>query len=193
MNVNDGAMTSSPGPTPAVASARCSPVVHEVVATPCFAPTYAATAFSNSATFGPWVTQPLLMDSYGARASSSPSDGFVIGTFIFLRVSTATFQHLSSPLDELAHAVFEAGLGLEAEQFPRPSGIAHPPRGERALRLGLELHSDGAAGEPKEQRREVAHARLDPAADVHDSRLRLGRAREHIRPRDVADVHEIDR
>ena len=66
-------MTSSPGPMPSVASARWSPVEHEVVATPCFAPTYAATAFSNAATFGP-LTQPLLIDSYGARASSSPSE-----------------------------------------------------------------------------------------------------------------------
>src|ERR671934_3118083 len=89
MNVKEGTITSSPGPTPIAASARWRPVVHEVVATPYFAPTYAATAFSNSATLGPCVTQPLLIDSYGARASSSPSDGFVIGTLIFLRASTA--------------------------------------------------------------------------------------------------------
>jgi len=83
-------MTSSPGPTPAVASARCRPVVHEVVAMPCFAPTYAATAFSNSATFGPCVTHPLLIDSNGARASSSVSAGLVIGTFSFFFASTVT-------------------------------------------------------------------------------------------------------
>src|SRR5216684_4705175 len=99
MKVNDGTTTSSPGPTPIVASARCRPVVHEVVATPWFAPTYAATAFSNSATFGPCVTHPLLIDSYGARASSSPSAGLVIGTDIFLRASTAT-HYLFPPLDE---------------------------------------------------------------------------------------------
>src|SRR2546426_10048349 len=90
MNVKDGTMTSSPRPTPMLASARCNPVVQEVVAMPCLAPTYDATALSNSATFGPCVTQPLLIDSYGARASSSPSAGLVIGTFIFLRVSVAT-------------------------------------------------------------------------------------------------------
>src|SRR2546430_17266212 len=118
MNVNDGTMTSSPGPMPAVARARCRPVVQDVVAMPCFAPTYAATAFSNSATFGPWVTHPDLIDSYGARASSSPSDGFVIGTFISLRVSTATFQHLSSPRDQLFHAVFRGRLPFEPRQFP---------------------------------------------------------------------------
>src|SRR3979409_18465 len=97
MNVNDGTMTSSPGPTPAVTSARCRPVVHDVVAMPCFAPTYDATAFSNSATFGPWVTHPGLIDSYGARASSSPSDGFVIGTFSFIFASVATLQDLFPP------------------------------------------------------------------------------------------------
>ena len=53
MNVNDGTMTSSPGPTSIEASARCKPVVQEVVAMPCLAPTYAATAFSKSATLGP--------------------------------------------------------------------------------------------------------------------------------------------
>src|SRR5438132_11231352 len=192
MNVNDGTMTSSPGPMPAVASARCRPVVQEVVAIPCFAPTYAATAFSNSATFGPWVTQPLLIDSYGARASSSPSDGFVIGTDIFLRASTAT-EHLSTPLDELRHACLEARLCFEAEQFLGPPRITDPPRGERALRLRLELHPDRAAGEPQEERREVAHLRLDPAADVHDSGGTGGLAREEIRPDDVADVDEVDR
>src|SRR5260221_10124875 len=168
MNVNEGTITSSPGPTPTVASARCSPVVHDVVAMPCFAPTYAAMAFSNSATFGPWVTHPLLIDSYGARASSSPSDGFVIGTFIFLRASTAT-DYLFPPLDELRHAGLEARLRFEAEHFLGPPRITDPPRGERALRLGLELHPDRATGESQEERREVAHLRLDPAADVHDS------------------------
>src|SRR5438477_9626984 len=192
MKVNEGTMTSSPGPTPAVASARCSPVVQDVVATPCFAPTYAATAFSNSATFGPWVTHPLLIDSYGACASSSPSDGFVIGTDIFLRASTAT-QYLFPPLDELRHTGLEARLRLEAEQFLGPPRITDPPRGERAFRLGLELHPDRAAGEPQEERREIAHLRLDPTADVHDSGGSGGLAREEVRPDDVADVDEIDR
>src|SRR3954471_7238815 len=92
MNVNEGTMTSSPFPIPAVARARCRPVVQDVVATPCFAPTYAARAFSNSATFGPCVTHPLLIDSKGARASSSPSDGLVMGTLSFFFVSVATRQ-----------------------------------------------------------------------------------------------------
>src|SRR3982074_2811628 len=127
MNVKDGTITSSPGPMPAVASARCRPVVHDVVAMPCFAPTYDATAFSNSATLGPWVTHPDLIDSYGARASSSPSDGFVIGTLSFFFASTA-IQDLFPPFDEAAHAVLEARPRFETEHFLGPSRIAHPPR-----------------------------------------------------------------
>src|SRR2546428_11404631 len=68
---------------------RWRPVVREVVAMPCCAPTYVATAFSNSATFGPCVPQPLLMDSNGARASSSVSAGLVIGMLSFFFASTA--------------------------------------------------------------------------------------------------------
>src|SRR5437763_1700031 len=193
MNVNDGTMTSSPGPTPAVASARCRPVVQEVVAIPCFAPTYDATAFSNSATFGPWVTHPLLIASYGARASSSPSDGFVIGTLSFFFASLAIRQDLFPPFDEPAHAVFERRGRFETEQVARPPRIAHPPRGKRALRLWRELHPDGAAGETEEERGEVTHRRLDPAADVHDSRRGRGLAREQVRPSHVFDVHEVHR
>src|SRR5438132_3204067 len=151
MNVNDGTMTSSPGPMPAVASARCRPVVQEVVAIPCFAPTYDATAFSNAATFGPWVTHPLLIDSYGARASSSPSDGFVIGMVSFFFASSAIRQDLFPPFDEPAHAVFEGRCCCETEQVASPPRIAHPPRGKRARRLGRELHPDAAAGEPEEE------------------------------------------
>src|SRR3954451_794771 len=94
MKVNDGTMTSSPFPMPAVARARCQPVVEGGGAAPCFAPTYAATAFSNSATFAPCVTHPLLIESKGARASSSPSDGFVIGTLSFYFVSVAIGRYL---------------------------------------------------------------------------------------------------
>src|SRR4030081_3007683 len=111
MNVNDGTITSSPGPTPAVASARCRPVVHDVVAIPCFAPTYTATAFSNSPTLGPWVPHPDLIDSYGARASSSPSDGLVIGTLSFFFASIAILHvhsrgsHCFSVRTRLRHSI----------------------------------------------------------------------------------------
>src|SRR4029077_17936701 len=165
MNVNDGTMTSSPGPMPAVASARCRPVVHDVVAMPCFAPTYAATAFSNSATLGPWVPHPDLIDSSGALASSSPSDGFVIGTLSFFLDSIAIRQNLFPPLDELAHAVLEAPLRLEPHQFLSSPGVPHPRCGRGPRRRGLELHPDVTPGQPEQERRELTHRRLDPAAD----------------------------
>jgi hypothetical protein len=52
-NVNDGRMTSSPGPTPSATSSRWSPVVHEQTATACLAPIRSANAASNAATRGP--------------------------------------------------------------------------------------------------------------------------------------------
>src|SRR5712691_2361948 len=79
MNEYDGQITSPPGPTPLATSARCSAVVHDVVATPWAAPARAATSDSNSATLGPWLTQPLLRTSATARASASPNSGLVSG------------------------------------------------------------------------------------------------------------------
>src|SRR5437762_327696 len=194
MNVNDGTITSSPGPMPAVARARCRPVVQDVVAMPCFAPTYDATAFSNSATFGPWVTHPDLIDAYGALASSSPSEGFVIGTFSFFLASIAILlQCLFPPFDELLSAILERRPRFEPEQFLGPPWITHPPRGQPAGRLRLELHPNGAARKPQEQGGEVAHRRLDPAADVHDNGRPVRLAREQVRAHDVTDVHEVHR
>src|SRR5678816_1419066 len=194
MNVNDGTMTSSPGPMPAVASARCRPVVHEVVATPCFAPTYAATAFSNSATFGPCVTQPLLIDSYGARASSSPSAGLVMGIFIFLRVSVAICAPLlrhrarerpAPPGDELAHPVSERRLRAESEQFLRSPCVAVPSRRQCTGGLRLEFQADGASGHFEQQLGEIAHPRFHAGADVDDSVAAARLAGEHVRAHHV--------
>ena len=80
IQVNAGTMTSSPGPTPIAASARWSAVVQEVVARACGTPWRAANASSNSATFGPWVSQPDSSGPRSASSSSSPSDGEAIGT-----------------------------------------------------------------------------------------------------------------
>ena len=43
-HVNAGTITSSPGETPSAATMRCSALVHDVAATACGAPTYAAEA-----------------------------------------------------------------------------------------------------------------------------------------------------
>jgi hypothetical protein len=48
--------TSSPGPTPAARSAKCSAVVQFDTAQASVAPTYSANSFSKAATSGPWVT-----------------------------------------------------------------------------------------------------------------------------------------
>src|SRR5680860_51878 len=79
MNDREGTMTSSPGPIPARTSARCNAVVHDERATPCGAPTRSAKAFSNSATRGPWATQPDVTVSAAAAASSGPSHGRTTG------------------------------------------------------------------------------------------------------------------
>src|SRR5687767_7392715 len=201
MKVNDGQMTSSPGPIPIAASARWSPVVHEVVAIPCFAPTYDATAFSNSATFGPWVTQPLLIDSNGARASSSVSDGFVMGTFSFFCGAMAMRltprargrERFLPPFDEPRDAILETGLRAEAEDLLRARRVTDPPCRKRALGLGPEFDPNVLPGEPEEQLRELPERGLHAAADVHDS-VRHGRvAGEDVRPRDVRDVHVVGR
>ena len=52
-NVVGVVITSSPGPTPVVISARCSPAVAESSAIACFAPVYAAKAVSNARERGP--------------------------------------------------------------------------------------------------------------------------------------------
>ena len=54
-NVIGVVITSSPGPIPAAWHAACSAAVSFEMATAYFAPTYSATARSNSATFGPVV------------------------------------------------------------------------------------------------------------------------------------------
>ncbi len=79
MNDSDGTTTSSPGPTPASTSARCSPVVQLETATPSAARTLAANADSNAATRGPWATHPLRNTSVTALTSASPSTGRMIG------------------------------------------------------------------------------------------------------------------
>ncbi|HYK99119.1 MAG TPA: aminotransferase class I/II-fold pyridoxal phosphate-dependent enzyme [Candidatus Acidoferrales bacterium] len=101
-------------------------------------------------------------------------------------------ERLPPPRDQLSHAVCQRGLRPESDDRLGTGRVADAARGQRAGRLRLEFESDTASGDLEQQRREVAHARLDPAADVHDSVGRLRLAREQVRARDVADVHEVD-
>ncbi len=66
----DGSTTSSPPCTPQTTSARWSPVVQLETATACPACCRWANASSNSATRGPWATQPDAMTAASAWASS---------------------------------------------------------------------------------------------------------------------------
>src|SRR5664279_2086371 len=95
MNERLGHNTSSPGSMPTASSARCSAVVHDDTATALCAPTYSANAFSNSATLGPWLTQPLRRADSTACSSSVPIDGRVSG---IVRVLIADFVIEQPPM-----------------------------------------------------------------------------------------------
>src|SRR4030088_3615665 len=82
MNDKLGQRTSSPAPTPAATKARCSAVVQEETAMACFAPTYSAKRFSNSATRGPWLNHPLRNTSRTAVSSSLPTKGRATGMVV---------------------------------------------------------------------------------------------------------------
>ena len=70
-----GTITSSPGPSPSAATATCSAVVQELVATACAAPGERREASSNCFTNGPCTTHSLSSGSWTARSSSGPKNG----------------------------------------------------------------------------------------------------------------------
>ena len=63
------------GPTPAASSASGSAAVHEFTATPCVAPTYAASVLLELLGRGPVVSQPERSISSTARSSSASISG----------------------------------------------------------------------------------------------------------------------
>ena len=73
--VNELVTTSSPAPTPATRSARCSASVHEDVAMAWAAPAYSAKRSSSSATRGPDVSQPDSSVATTASISGRPMIG----------------------------------------------------------------------------------------------------------------------
>src|SRR6187401_2022181 len=80
--VKAGTITSSPGFKLSAATAMCSAVVHELVATENFDPVKSLKEFSNSFTYGPCTTQPAASGFCTASSSSGPKKGLVMGTFI---------------------------------------------------------------------------------------------------------------
>ncbi len=84
-NVNDGTMTSSPGPMPAARRPRWSPEVPELTATHVRPPTStSANSCSKAATSGPWAIIPLRSTRSTAARSSSPTIGFAAGISVWL-------------------------------------------------------------------------------------------------------------
>src|SRR3954468_604903 len=79
-NVNAGTITSSPGPNPNEAHARCNAAVPEDTATAYGDPVHSATAASNAAVRGPMVSQPERRHSATAARSSSAICTSVSGT-----------------------------------------------------------------------------------------------------------------
>src|SRR5262245_38052497 len=76
MKVIGTVRTSSPAPTPAPSSARCSAEVPELTPTQCLAPTWAANAFSNAVTFGPRTYAVLSATALSSRLISSRSPAY---------------------------------------------------------------------------------------------------------------------
>src|SRR5581483_3086612 len=72
--------TSSPGPTHAASSARCSAAVPDETTHACGAPKNSPSSRSNAATSGPCSTQPERITSAAASASSAASSGRAIGS-----------------------------------------------------------------------------------------------------------------
>ena len=56
--LNEGTITSSPGPSPAARQIRCNPAVQLVTASACSTPTYSANRDSSSSVRGPMLSQP---------------------------------------------------------------------------------------------------------------------------------------
>jgi len=132
--VNDGTMTSSPGPMPAARRPKCSPDVPEFTATqvrPCTSS--AANSSSNALTSGPWAIIPDRRTRSTASRSSSPTIGFAAGIMGRL---------ISPPPLESCH--------LGSCRPARSAGSARGRRRERAARRpGRPIRSD--AREPRPQ------------------------------------------
>src|SRR5215211_588019 len=79
-NVSGVVITSSPGPMPSAAKARCNPAVAELTASAWGDCTYALNSVSNCAVFGPVVNQPDRNVATTSLISSSPMVARLKGT-----------------------------------------------------------------------------------------------------------------
>src|SRR5215813_7082459 len=92
-NVRGVVITSSPGPMPSAAKARCRPEVAEFTANAYGARTYSPNSRSKRAVFGPVVNQPDFNVSITSSISSFPIAGRLNGINEFMRA----FAYVSSP------------------------------------------------------------------------------------------------
>src|SRR5262249_34631639 len=125
-------ITSSPSPTPAASSARCSAVVQVDTAHAGLAPAGLANSVSNAATSGPWADQPDGMTRAAAADSASPTSGFAIGTCVrtfaigaFLRRGRQALA--LPPLDERRQTVMQRDRRFESQLFFRASHVGKAP------------------------------------------------------------------
>src|SRR5271166_3541850 len=139
-NVNEGTITSSPGPTPSARYARCRAAVQLESATAWRAPSWAAKASSKAAVRGPIVSQPERSVRVTASMSSSARR----------RSNRGTVAPPGAPLEvgRLVPVGDVIGIGTDAygerrDDLPDPGG--HGPLGLKAERTGGALA--GAARE----------------------------------------------
>ena len=138
-----GHSTSSPGLIPAAMSARCRAVVQDETATASAAPTYSANLRSNSATFGPWVTQPLLRTSTTASSSAAPNAGRLTGIiFVAVRVHHASTTTAAVLLIFCLHRISSMSPCSSGTVSPETEHLLPPFRSrhaaaERCLRSAL--------------------------------------------------------
>ncbi len=190
MKEYDGQITSSPGPTPVASSARWSAVVHDVVATAWAAPTRAATTRSNSATFGPCVTQPLESTSATARASASPNSRRVSGMLTGWISSLPTAHAATTPPDREGR--LRAGLRRGS---PSPAAPPRPKRRRRGTGLirraaaswGRSFEPMTASSRSASWLKEVS----TPVPTLNTASLAVGGHGQHVGARHVAHVHEV--
>src|SRR2546425_11043548 len=111
--------TSSPGRTPRVASAVCSPAVQELSASALGAPRCAAKSASKRFVLGPVVIQSERSVSTTSRISSSPKSGGAKGGNAVLREGAAVAGGAGGP----------GGGGGGLRELPGPGGDTGGGRG----------------------------------------------------------------
>src|SRR5256885_13513011 len=102
-------------------------------------------------------------------------------------------ERFAPPCDELLHSVAKVDAGGETKQLLCSSGVTVTTGWKRSSRLRTVLDADLASGDIQKDGREIAHAGLDAAANVHDVVDRFGIAGEKVRARDIRNVDEVDR